>query len=443
MPGRLGALRAARRARGDLAPRSCGERRARGRRAVEAAARPGRRRRSRRRPRGPADRGGARLAGHAGRGSRALGADRASGPARRARRGRGEWQPRLGRLPRGPARDQGCSRSSRGAPSRVERKRRRGRFERPDRAGGGAGGSWLRRRRGRPPGPTAEDERCRPRPEARRGSRQLEPPPPPPPPKAIWTDSHCHLQDDPDPAATLAPRARLGSGGWSASGPTPSRPAPGREPGRASCRQHAAPSAGPTQPRRHRQPLGRRRAELWATVGLHPHDAKVGPGLGDRAPRRAVGRRGLAPLAGRRHRRVRARLPLRPLAARRSSVTSSPPRSLWRIATTSPLVIHTREAWDDTFSVLEPRAFPSGRSSTASRAASRRPSGACDIGAYLSFSGIVTFANAERAAPGRRPLPARQPADRDRLALPHAGAPSRASQRPEQRRPRRATPSRR
>ena len=37
-------------------------------------------------------------------------------------------------------------------------------------------------------------------------------PPPVPRPAAIWTDSHCHLQDEPDPVATIAQarEARVG-----------------------------------------------------------------------------------------------------------------------------------------------------------------------------------------------------------------------------------------
>jgi TatD DNase family protein len=58
-----------------------------------------------------------------------------------------------------------------------------------------------------------------------------------------------------------------------------------------------------------------------------------------------------------------------------------------------PLVVHTREAWDDTFDILaaskpERLVFHcfTGGPNEARRC--------LDLGAYLSFSGIVTFANA-------------------------------------------------
>ena len=59
------------------------------------------------------------------------------------------------------------------------------------------------------------------------------------------------------------------------------------------------------------------------------------------------------------------------------------------------LVIHTREAWDDTFAILAEVGVP-GRTVfhcfTGGPAEARR---ALDIGAYVSFSGIVTFRNAD------------------------------------------------
>jgi TatD DNase family protein len=59
-----------------------------------------------------------------------------------------------------------------------------------------------------------------------------------------------------------------------------------------------------------------------------------------------------------------------------------------------PLVIHTREAWDDTFAILDTEGIPdhtvfhcfTGGPDEAARSLER--------GAYLSFSGIVTFPSA-------------------------------------------------
>ncbi len=71
-----------------------------------------------------------------------------------------------------------------------------------------------------------------------------------------------------------------------------------------------------------------------------------------------------------------------------------------------PLVVHTRDAWDDTFRVLDDEVRPdavvfhcfSGGPDEARRALA--------LGAWLSFSGIVSFKNAEalRAAAAITPL---------------------------------------
>jgi TatD DNase family protein len=57
-------------------------------------------------------------------------------------------------------------------------------------------------------------------------------------------------------------------------------------------------------------------------------------------------------------------------------------------------VIHTREAWDDTFDVLAASGVPDRtvfHCFTGGAAEARR---ALDVGGFLSFSGIVTFKNA-------------------------------------------------
>jgi TatD DNase family protein len=93
------------------------------------------------------------------------------------------------------------------------------------------------------------------------------------------------------------------------------------------------------------------------------------------------------------------------------------------------LVIHTREAWDDTFDVLRAEGVPARtvfHCFTGGAVEARR---ALDVGAILSFSGIVTFKTADdvRAAAALCPL--------DRLLvetdspylapLPHRGRPNR------------------
>lgn len=71
-----------------------------------------------------------------------------------------------------------------------------------------------------------------------------------------------------------------------------------------------------------------------------------------------------------------------------------------------PVVIHTRDAWDDTFDVLAAGPRPeqiifhcfSGGPAEARRC--------LDIGAFLSFSGIVTFRNADELRSAARLCPA-------------------------------------
>ena len=64
------------------------------------------------------------------------------------------------------------------------------------------------------------------------------------------------------------------------------------------------------------------------------------------------------------------------------------------------------------------------------------------LGLYVSISGIVTFKNAQRPAGGGEDDPARPAADRDRFALPRAGAASRPALRARLRRRHGALPRR-
>jgi TatD DNase family protein len=135
---------------------------------------------------------------------------------------------------------------------------------------------------------------------------------------------------------------------------------------------------------------------VWATVGLHPHDASQGVdtvvGLLGAARVVAVGECGLdyhydhSPRPAQRD-------------AFAAQVALAHARGL-------PLVVHTREAWDDTFAILAAGAVPEAtvfHCFTGGPAEARR---ALDLGAHLSFSGIVTFKGAGevRAAAALCPL---------------------------------------
>ena len=71
-----------------------------------------------------------------------------------------------------------------------------------------------------------------------------------------------------------------------------------------------------------------------------------------------------------------------------------------------PLVIHTREAWDDTFSILDREGTPARTVFHCFTGGPDEADASLERGGLLSFSGIVTFKNADdvRAAVERTPL---------------------------------------
>ena len=165
--------------------------------------------------------------------------------------------------------------------------------------------------------------------------------------------------------------------------------------------------------------LARALEGVWATAGVHPHDAREGieglEPLLDAAEVVGVGECGLDYHYDHSPRDVQREVFAQQVALAHAHDLA--------------LVIHTREAWDDTFAVLAQQGTPrrtvfhcfTGGVDEADRALS--------LGAYLSFSGIVTFPNAHalRAAAAMCPL--------DRLLVetdapyltpvPHRGQPNR------------------
>jgi TatD DNase family protein len=145
--------------------------------------------------------------------------------------------------------------------------------------------------------------------------------------------------------------------------------------------------------------LAVRHPDVSATVGLHPHDAsKLGEeweqleALAASAEVVGVGETGLdfhylhSP-AGEQEGAFRAQIQLAKRLDR-------------------ALVVHSRDAWHDTFRVLADERPPSRtvlHCFTGGPGEARR---ALDLGAFLSFSGIVTFPGADdvRAAVGITPL---------------------------------------
>ena len=135
---------------------------------------------------------------------------------------------------------------------------------------------------------------------------------------------------------------------------------------------------------------------VWATVGLHPHDAVNGVdsivSLLDAAEVVAVGECGLDYHYDHSPRDVQR-------AAFAAQVALAHERGL-------ALVIHTREAWDDTWSILATEGVPERTVFHCFTGGAEEARRCLDLGACLSFSGIVTFKNADdvRAAAALCPL---------------------------------------
>ena len=144
-----------------------------------------------------------------------------------------------------------------------------------------------------------------------------------------------------------------------------------------------------------------REPDVWASVGIHPHEADAHPDVGtakliERAahPRVVgIGETGLDYYYDHSDRE-------RQRASFRSHIAASR-------ATGLPLIVHTRDAEDDTAAILTEEmgkgAFPGViHCFTASAAFARI---ALDLGLYISISGIVTFKNAADLQATARDIP--------------------------------------
>jgi TatD DNase family protein len=174
----------------------------------------------------------------------------------------------------------------------------------------------------------------------------------------MWTDSHCHLPADGAAGMVAAAReagvTRLVTVGTDA--------------------EHSRMAIA----------VARDHDGVWATAGLHPHDAVQGldgvvPLLDD-PDVVAVGECGLD-----------YHYDHSPRPVQREVFAAQVALALERDLA---LVIHTREAWDDTFAILAGERVPTR---TVFHCFSGGPDEArrcLDLGTHLSFSGIVTFKSA-------------------------------------------------
>ena len=147
-----------------------------------------------------------------------------------------------------------------------------------------------------------------------------------------------------------------------------------------------------------------REPDVWASVGVHPHEADAHPDLGAAAlveaakhPRViAIGECGLDYYYDKSDRAAqRERFRVHIEAARQTGL---------------PLVVHTREAEDDTAEILSEAVREGGVTGvlhcfTGSAELARN---GLDLGFYVSLSGIVTFKNAQDLQAIAKWLPAEQ-----------------------------------
>jgi TatD DNase family protein len=191
----------------------------------------------------------------------------------------------------------------------------------------------------------------------------------------MWTDSHCHLHDEDDPNEALSRAAEAGVDRMVFIGT-----------GENSSRRAVTLAA---------QFTGEAGVTIYATVGQHPHDAERGTAsvaaIVDelalsgqlRVPGGAVaiGECGLDY-----HYDLSTRDAQREAFAEQIEIAA---------AHDLTVVVHTREAWEDTFSVLAEAGIPKRLIIHCFTGGPEEAKRCLDLGAYLSFSGIVTFKNAE------------------------------------------------
>jgi TatD DNase family protein len=230
-----------------------------------------------------------------------------------------------------------------------------------------------------------------------------------------WIDSHCHLQDryraeGTEVLGALAEAVEAGVGGVVCVGTdvqTSSQAV-------ALVTTVRAAAGGDGLP----DDFG-----AWATMGVHPHEASQGVDELSTLLSRSLGS-GVVVAVGECGLDYHYDHSPRPAqrAAFAAQVALARDHDL-------ALVVHTREAWDDTIDVLQAEGVPDRTVMHCFTGGPREATRCLDLGAYLSFSGIVTFKGAGevREAAALCPL--------DRLLVetdapflapvPHRGAPNR------------------
>ncbi len=179
---------------------------------------------------------------------------------------------------------------------------------------------------------------------------------------ATWIDNHCHLHDERIPGGPVEAIAAARAAGVTTL---------------ITVGCDAETSAAAIS-------VAERFDDVWATVGLHPHDAKNGVdtivSLFDHPKVVAVGECGFDYFYDHSsHDEQREAFVRQVRLANQMEM---------------PLIIHTRDAWDDTFEVLRAEGVPQRTIFHCFTGGPAEARACLDLGAFLSFSGIVTFKSA-------------------------------------------------
>ncbi len=204
-----------------------------------------------------------------------------------------------------------------------------------------------------------------------------------------WTDSHCHIQEEfrREGAGIEEVLRRAASAGVARAVCVGTALESSRQ---AVALARAGPRGGEGTGL-----VGGLAPSLWATVGLHPHEASSGLGpvaalLQEVAP--APGRaKPVGSVVGVGECGLDYHYDHSPRDAQREVFAG---QVVLARRLDLALVVHTREAWDDTLGVLAEAGAPERTIIHCFTGGPEQARRCLDAGAYLSFSGIVTFKSA-------------------------------------------------
>ena len=216
-----------------------------------------------------------------------------------------------------------------------------------------------------------------------------------------WFDSHCHLQDE-FAQADAPPTGPDQHPGDHADGPHASRLAAtiarASEAGvtRMVCvgtdADSSAEAVGMAQAMRQEGSVALAEGvQVWATIGLHPHDASHGVDSLDALVDALPASRSDGVVVGIGECGLDYHYDHSPRPAQREAFARQIELAKRHDLT---LVVHTREAWPDTFAILAEAGLPERTIIHCFTGGAEEARRCLDLGAVLSFSGVVTFKNA-------------------------------------------------